>query len=73
MDRHELMLQLGKAERRVTEGNKLLEEQRALIAKMASEGQDITAAKGLLAECERMQQRHVADRDQLRALLAQAR
>ena len=63
------MLQLGKAERRVTEGSKLLAEQRALIKKMTDEGQDVTAAQSLLTECERMQESHVADRDRLRRLL----
>ena len=63
------MLQLSKAERRVTEGSKLLAEQRALIKKMTEAGQEVTAAQSLLSECERMQEGHVADRDRLRRLL----
>ena len=47
-------------------------EQRELIEKMVREGQNVTAARSLLEECEQTQTLHIADRDRLRKLLAES-
>ena len=73
MDRQTLLNQLAQQERRAREGALLLQQQREIFQAMISRGEDVTAAKTLLEECERTQATYVADRDRLRKLLAQSR
>jgi hypothetical protein len=61
---------LAQAERHVAEGEQHIARQRALIAELARDGHDTALAVELLHEFERTQAGHVADRDRLRAELA---
>ena len=63
---------LAKAERHVRDGALLLQEQREIMQGMLLRGEDVTLARELMAESERTQALHLADRDRLRKALAQA-
>jgi len=72
MDRTMVGEHLAMAERHVEEGIRHVEQQRALVATLARDGHDVTAPRALLTQFEELLRLHVADRDRLRAELAQA-
>ena len=67
---HDFPGHLAQAERHVVEGEEHLARQRALIDKLRRDGHDTTTAVELLHEFERSQAVHVAERDRIRAELA---
>ncbi|BDV33716.1 hypothetical protein SS37A_12450 [Methylocystis iwaonis] len=69
MERAILEKHLAEAEARVTLGARHLEQQRALILRLESNGYDSAEAKALLRLFEELQVEHVAHRDRLRSEL----
>lgn len=63
---------LSLAEKHVAIGEKNIAKQRALLDELARDGHDIAMAQQLLAQFEDLQALHVADRDRIRAELAEA-
>src|SRR5262245_3368529 len=70
MDRALLQDHFTKAERHVIESEGHILRQKQLIAKLERSGHDATEAKRLLAEFQALLALHIADRDRLRAQLA---
>ena len=70
MDRQLAIKHLEQAERHVALGEKHITRQRELIAQMEHGGHDTATAVDLLRIFELVQQNHVADRDRIRAELA---
>ena len=69
VDRSELLAHLAQAEAHVATGEQLLARQRDLIARLERSGHDTTTAREVLAELERSQEIHQADRDRFLAEL----
>jgi hypothetical protein len=69
--KHRLLEQsLAEAERHVTEGERLLEQQRNNIEERRRDGHDVRLSIELLSEMEETQRMHIAGRDRLRNELA---
>ena len=60
-----LQRHLEQTEGHLAASDKLIADQRALIARLEQQGFDITSAKGVLGNLEEMRKLHVADRDRL--------
>jgi len=65
MNREMLQKHLEQTEGHLAASNKLIADQRALIAGLAQRGFDTASAKGVLDNIEEMRKLHVADRDRL--------
>jgi hypothetical protein len=63
------MMELLEAERRVIEGNALVESHRKLIEKLAFEGRDIASAQIVFDSLLISLSLHVQDRHRLRSML----
>lgn len=72
MDRAALKEHLTQAERHIATGERNLSQQRALLRELERDGHDTSAARALLGSFEELQALHLADRDRLRAELAEA-
>jgi len=70
MDRELLTKHLALAEKHVLEGERHIRRQREIIEELRQHGHDTSAASKLLAEFERTQASHIADRDRLRGELS---
>jgi len=69
--KHRLLTQgLAEAERHVTEGERLLEQQRNNIEERRRDGHDVRLSIELLSHMEEAQRMHIAGRDRLRNELA---
>jgi hypothetical protein len=67
-----LKAHLAMAERHVAEGEVHIRHQKEIVAQLQRDGHDVTTAAHMLAVLEGTQKLHVADRDRLRRLLAEA-
>ena len=56
---------LRQARDHVASGEKLVEKQRAIVAKLAADGHRTDTARRLLGQLEEVQAMHIADRDRL--------
>jgi hypothetical protein len=65
MDREMLQQHLQQTEKHLAASDKLIRDQRALIAILEKRGYDTAAAKGVLAHLEELRTLHIADRDRL--------
>jgi hypothetical protein len=70
VDRAIIINMLQAAEDHVASGATQIAKQRDLISRLGGAGEDATGAVALLHELQRTQERHVEDRDRLRAELA---
>ena len=68
--RGRLEQRLAQAEIHVSEGERLVQQQRATIEERLRDGHDVGLAKQLLAELEESLRLHIADRHRLRQELA---
>jgi hypothetical protein len=73
MDRQQVLNYLEAAERHVAEGEALVTRQRNLLEDLRGQGRDLGSARDLLGRLEQAQAQQIADRDRLRALLAELR
>jgi hypothetical protein len=71
MDRATIEARLAQAEQHVARGAELVARQRALIRKLLADGHGTAEAYTLLLQFEETQVLHLADRDRLRAALAE--
>lgn len=70
-ERIEAAERLKQAEERVQKGEEAVSSQKALVAELEKDCQDSKLARALLAEYEQIEATYIADRDRLRAELAQ--
>ncbi|HEU4626821.1 MAG TPA: hypothetical protein VFS52_18810 [Steroidobacteraceae bacterium] len=66
MDRTLIAAHLAQAERHVTAGEHLLQNQRDLLERIRQSGYDTATAEDILRQFERVQASHIEDRDRLR-------
>ena len=72
MDPQTIVEHLAAAERRVTEGRRLVEIQLRIIAGLERDGRDTTLARQLLGALQETQAAYLANRDRLRRELVAA-
>ena len=65
MDRDTIQRYLDQTEKHLATSDKLVEDQKALIALLEERGYDTARSKTALAHLEEMRRLHVADRDRL--------
>jgi hypothetical protein len=65
MDRETIKQYLDQTEMHLATSDKLVEDQKALIALLEGRGRDTAQSKTTLAHLEEMRRLHVADRDRL--------
>ncbi len=65
MDRETIKQYLDQTEKHLATSDKLVADQKALIALLEERGRDTARSKTTLAHLEEMQRLHVADRDRL--------
>jgi hypothetical protein len=65
MDRATTERTLEMVQRHVAEGERIIERQRRLIARMDTLGRDVSRSEELLRSFEESQRLHIADRDRL--------
>jgi uncharacterized membrane protein len=65
MDREMLRQHLQQTEKHLAASDKLITDQRALIARLEERGYDTAKASTALAHLEEMRKLHIADRDRL--------
>jgi hypothetical protein len=65
MDREKMQKYLDQTEKHLATSDKLVEDQKALIALLEERGCDTTQSRTTLAHLEEMRTLHVADRDRL--------
>ena len=73
MDRQIIAQHLALAERHVAQGRGHIDRQRQRIVELDRDGHDSAQARNILANFERTQALHVADRDRLQEALAAAK
>lgn len=71
MDRSVILEHLHQAERHVAQGERHIASQKAIVVRLTMDDLDAKAARALLLQFKEMQALHVADRDRLRAALAE--
>ena len=73
MDREMLQRHLEQTEVHLAASDKLIADQRALLARLEQRGFDIASATGVLGNLEELRKLHVADRDRLLGELGKLR